>query len=228
MDLFEIRKSLSKLENIILRGLAERYQYSVNYKCYTQNKYLKIPTYNSFFDYMLYNTEKVHAIAGRYLNPHERPYSENLPSAIIINSSSIQNSKKDMSININNDIIKQYLNFIQNNFNQGEDGEYGDSVTRDIHLLQIISKRIHLGIQVMHIKYHKNKTLFQKLVKNKEYDIIIDIITSSSVEEQIIYRVQEKAENYGIPKNIAVDFFTSVLIPLTKKVELEYLENITS
>lgn len=226
MDLCKIRKHLSKLEDIILRGLVERYQYSINYKCYTQNNELKILTYDSFFDYMLHNTEKVHAIAGRYLNPYERPYSENLPSAIIV-SNILPNYKKDILININNDIRKQYLNFIQNNFNEGEDGEYGDSVTRDIHLLQIISKRIHLGIQVMHIKYHKNITLFQKMVKNKEYDIM-DTITSSKVEEQIIDRVQEKAKNYGIPKSIAVNFFTTVLIPLTKKVELEYLKNITS
>ena len=65
------------------------------------------------------------------------------------------------------------------------------------------------------------------MVKNKEYDIM-DTITSSKVEEQIIDRVQEKAKNYGIPKSIAVNFFTTVLIPLTKKVELEYLKNITS
>lgn len=226
MDLSAIRKSLSKLEDIILRGLAERYQYSVNYKCYIQNNDLKIPTYNSFFDYMLHNTEKVHAIAGRYLNPYERPYSENLPSAIIINSNILLDFSKDIQINLNNDIRKQYLDFIKNYFNKEDDGEYGDAVTRDIHLLQIISKRIHLGIQVMNIKYHANPELFQTLIKKQNYSKIMEEITSKTVEENIIKRVQKKAHNYGIPEQIAINFFRNLLIPLTKKVEIEYLNNL--
>ena len=48
-------------------------------------------------------------------------------------------------------------------------------------------------------------------------------LTDLSVEEAIFRRVKEKGERYGVNPKFIANFYKEKIIPLTKKVEIDYL-----
>jgi chorismate mutase len=158
------------------------------------------------------------------------------------------------SINLNSKLKDIYLQEILPSIclDKGDDGNYGSSATKDIEALQLLSRRIHFGKFVAEAKFRDPRWhgQFVKLIKAKDEQGIMDLLTHRQVEERLLKRVQKKALFYGqeydddgnpsipiepdesstadysllkIQPEIASQIYSKFIIPLTKEVELEYL-----
>jgi chorismate mutase len=234
LSLQNLRSNLIRQEETIIFSMIERSQFKQNINIYIKG-FIQIPDFpGSFLDYFLAETEKVHSRVRRYTAPDEHPFTENLPEPLITTSDYTWPIKKT-EININRKILQIYIDtIIPQICRDGDDRNYGSSSLCDITALQSISKRIHYGKFIAESKFQTQSEEFTKLIKLKDEQGLMDLLTDATVEEQVLNRVKIKAAAYGNEPTAAVNEFKiepdiirsiykSEIIPLTKEVEVLYL-----
>ncbi|BFZ58890.1 chorismate mutase aro7 [Savitreella phatthalungensis] len=131
---------------------------------------------------------------------------------------------------------------------RGEASEnYGSAAVADLEALQALSRRIHYGKFVAEVKYLSDKANMTALIKAKDVAAIEESITNRTVEAQVLARLARKAAAYGrdpaqdactpaptstttpaaadakVDVDTVVRMYRDYVIPLTKKVEVDYL-----
>ena len=233
MKLEEVRRMLEECEMSIIYYTVERSKHYISRDIYEKdNKFITLFEKN----------ELIHSIYERYQNPVEYPFTT-VTTIKKINhykyplSSFLSSDPNIININYNNIILKNYtkildnINVIDVNLNKYDNLEICNVNTIDINLLQIISKRCHLGKVVAEIKYRNDKDLYDKSNRKEMYKHL----TNLNVENKILERVKGKTENFlsgcclefdnceKIPNFITM-IFKNIIIPITKEIQLDYLE----
>lgn len=143
-----------------------------------------------------------------------------------------------------------------------DDGNYGSTAVCDVHLLQAISRRIHLGLFVAESKFlsPEKHNEYLRLIEAQDEDGILKTLTDDKIEKELLERVVIKTRVYASglsqwscnaqsesvvilesktslgqscidpkrqggqlsPVHVA-EIYKNVIIPLTKKVEVDYL-----
>lgn len=241
LDLNNIRSALVRMEDSIVFALIERSQFFTSPSVYEPKKY--IPNFEgSMLDWFLLQMEKTHSQVRRYEAPDETPFFPNDLLPVILPSIAYPKILAGYTdeINVNDEIKDFYLKQIVPLISCGE-GEQQENLgsvsTVDVECLQVISRRIHFGKFVAESKFRNDTENYIKLIKNKDVKGIEASITNQAVEDKILERLIIKAEGYGTdpslkysqnkqskvdPKVIA-QLYKDFIIPLTKKVEVEYL-----
>ncbi|KAF4577210.1 chorismate mutase aro7 [Pleurotus pulmonarius] len=123
-----------------------------------------------------------------------------------------------------------------------DDGNYGSAATIDIEVMQSISKRVHYGKFVSESKFQANPAAFIPHILQPNPEALDALITKPEVERKLLQRLRKKAVTYAqevigedapspcidqqnakLDVDGVVDFYENWLIPLTKKVEVDYL-----
>ncbi|OHD21769.1 MAG: chorismate mutase [Spirochaetes bacterium GWC1_27_15] len=234
LKLENIRPVLIRLEETIIFSLIERALFPINKIIYKAGG-IKIPNYNdSFMFYLLSETERVYARVRRYTAPDEHPFSLDLPEPHLT-AMNYEWPIKRTNININNEILKIYINEILPLIcKDQDDGNYGSSAVCDVNCLQALSKRIHYGKFVAESKYIADTENYNILIKNRDRERILATLTDEQVEKKVIERVKLKTSTYGqdpldknpnykIKPEVIQDIYQNWVIPLTKEVEVLYL-----
>ena len=236
IQLNDLRSALIRQEETIIFALIERAQFKYNPIIY-RVKALPIEEFSgSFTDYLLWETEKIHAKVRRYASPDEHPFFDGLPEPIL-SSLARPETVKENSININSKIHKIYQEFIIPLIcDEGDDQNYGSSATCDVTCLQALSKRIHFGKFVAEAKYQQTPKTFNELIRSNDCSGLQNEITKKEVEEKLLRRVEQKAMTYGrdsdtdsdmsgykIAPSTVKTLYKRWIVPLTKEVEVEYL-----
>lgn len=241
LDLNNIREQLVRMEDTIVFNLIERAQFFASPSVYDPNK-IPIPNFDGcFLDWLMMETEKTQSKIRRYEAPDEVPFfPDHLEDTIL---PPVQYPKVLASyhkeINVNADIKKYYIERIVGAVaaQQGDQPEnVGSCAIADMECLQAISRRIHFGKFVAESKYQSEKEKFTALIKARDADGIDEAITNSAVERKVLDRIRSKTESYAAPVlrwstkvqgNISGDtiegIYKDCIIPLTKKVEVDYL-----
>lgn len=233
LELNSIRSNLIRQEETIIFSIIERAQFSRNSKIYGNE--IKIDGYRgSFFQYMLNETERVHARSRRYQSPDEVPFSNGLPEPVIADYEYEWPIKKN-KINVNDTILSIYHDeVIPLICKEGDDGNYGSSAVCDVAILQAMSKRIHYGKYVAESKYLADVEGYNRLIADGDENGIMEKLTNQQVEDKLLDRVYVKASTYGqdpfsekreykVSPQIIKDIYYKWIIPLTKDVEVLYL-----
>ncbi|WP_420580948.1 chorismate mutase [Reichenbachiella sp.] len=231
-----LRSALIRQEETIIFALIERAQFKLNPIIYRRHG-IPIHGFNgSFSDYLLWETEKIHAKVRRYTSPDEHPFFDALPEPILP-PLDYQNTINVSFLNINDKIHEMYQKHIVPEIcEEGDDENYGSSATCDVVCLQALSKRIHYGKFVAEVKFQKNPKMFSALISSANRPGLLDKITNKEVEKKLLRRVEQKAAAYGRDIDVDTDEFgykiapqtvrnlyEKWVIPLTKEVEIEYL-----
>jgi chorismate mutase len=234
-----IAAKLEGLEETIILKLIDRCQFKANPSVYEKGKSgFTGEKSKSLLEVRLFYEENMDALFGRYEQPEERPFNNNLPeSRRVVSIPKTGLSIRDYdAINLTSKIMESYIQLIPKLCKDGDDGQYGSSVVADVYSLQAIAERIHYGaLFVAESKYRSSPSLYSKLVKERNEQGIIDSLTRKEVEERIILRVAEKVahvqstvnrkvRNIVDPETI-LTYYRDFIIPLTKKGELLYLLN---
>ncbi|KOM48792.1 hypothetical protein LR48_Vigan07g249600 [Vigna angularis] len=240
--LASVREDLIRQEDTIVYGLIERAKFPSNSHTYDE-KYAQIPGfYGSLVEFVVKNTEDVQAKAGRYTNPEENPFfPENLPPSSVPSYPFSQFLHPGAaSININKSVWKMYLrDLLPLLATSGDDGNYAQTAAADLSLLQAISRRIHYGKFVAEVKFRDAPQDYEPLIRAKDREGLMKLLTFTSVEETVRKRVEKKATVFGqevsldsdndgngkskFDPTVASRLYKNWVIPLTKEVQVEYL-----
>ncbi|KAE8709991.1 Chorismate mutase 1 [Hibiscus syriacus] len=243
LTLEAVRRSLIRQEDSIIFSLLERAQYCYNADTYDPDVFSMDGFHGSLVEYMLKETEKLHAQVGRYKSPDEHPFFPyELPDPLLppLQYPKVLHPIAD-SININNQVWEMYFrNLIPRLVNKGDDGNCGSTAVCDTMCLQALSKRIHYGKFVAECKFRASPDAYTVAIQKQDRKWLMELLTYPSVEESIKKRVETKARTYGevlsgninedgvdpvykINSSLVADLYGDWIMPLTKEVQVEYL-----
>lgn len=236
-----IRNSLIRQEDSIIFNLLERAQYCYNAPTYDA-KAFNLPGFSgSLIEFILRETEALHAKVGRYNSPDEHPFfPDALPDPLFppLQYPPVLYSAAQ-SVNINKEIWSMYYDELLPRFvAKGDDKNYGSTAVCDTMNLQALSKRIHYGKFVAEAKYLGSREVYDVAIRAKDKEQLMNLLTVESVEKAVLRRVEQKAKAYGqevsldsikadstykIEPSLIANLYGDWIMPLTKKVEVEYL-----
>jgi chorismate mutase len=250
-SLASVRKSLIRQEETIIFALIERSQFKRNQAIYQpvqaasgwrSSSELELEPWllenASFLSFMMYETEKVHAKARRYLSPEEHSF---FPRRIASVAPVLERIKyppilAEQSININEEIMCQYITRVVPAIcSDGDDEQHGSAALCDIACLQALSRRIHIGKFVAESKFQVEPERFAALARERDICGINELLTNSVVEERVVNRARLKAVAFGqdafsdtdvgykVAPGEIVELYRDMIIPLTKQVQVRYL-----
>lgn len=179
----------------------------------------------------------------RYQAPDELPFfPEDMPQVILppIDYPRILASyESEISVNsiIKDIYIKEIVPLVSAGSESDQPENYGSCAICDIEVLRDLSRRIHFGKFVAEAKFQTEKERFTKLILAQDAQGIDEAITNSAVEAKVLDRLETKADTYGvdptlrwsqrpqgkITPSVARRIYKDWVIPLTKKVEVDYL-----
>ncbi|CAL5443803.1 unnamed protein product [Camellia sinensis] len=133
-----IRNSLIRQEDSIIFSLPERAQYCFNVDTYDPNAFF-MDGFHGSVDFMVKETEKLHARVGRYKSPDEHPFFlDDLPDPMLppLQYPQVLHPIAD-AININNKIWDMYFrDLLTRLVREGDDGNCGSAAVCDTICLQ--------------------------------------------------------------------------------------------
>ncbi|RMX66232.1 hypothetical protein DD238_004205 [Peronospora effusa] len=250
VKLDDFRNVLIRQEETIIFALIERAQFPHNPEVYVNVKESKSAAFGglkgkyttfdgSLLEFMLLETEKLHALARRYTSPDENAFFPHLlpePILPIVDYPRVLNPNR---ININNQIMSVYQEKILSGLtiHNSDDTAYGSTATADIAVLQALSKRIHFGKFIAEAKFQAETERYTKLILENDAAGIMEALTNLTVEKKVLERVKQKASTYGQDPNapaasfeeLKVDpqlisnLYRDFVMPLTKEVQVQYL-----
>ncbi|WWC65275.1 chorismate mutase [Kwoniella dejecticola CBS 10117] len=263
LSLDHIRNQLIRLEDTIIFLLIERAQFAYNEKIYLAGAFKDELNFSgSWLEWFLFEIESFHAKARRYTSPDEHAFTplEQLPQPIIkpqsLPSLLHQPAAKHPSVNVNHRILEFYIQQIVPGITSAtkiakgkavleDDGNYGSAATRDVEVLQALSRRIHFGMFVSESKFLLAPHDFIPHILDPNPDKLAGLITKPAVEAKLLIRLANKARVYGgemdadgkvvevadeemaargkIDLATIVSMYKDWVIPLTKDVEVDYL-----
>eukprot|EP00252_Welwitschia_mirabilis_P019334 TRINITY_DN4443_c0_g1_i7.p1 TRINITY_DN4443_c0_g1~~TRINITY_DN4443_c0_g1_i7.p1 ORF type:complete len:333 (-),score=61.91 TRINITY_DN4443_c0_g1_i7:445-1443(-) len=241
LTLQNIRNSLIRQEDSIIFNLLERAQYCFNAPTYDVDAF-PIPGFSgSLVQFILRETERLHARIGRYNRPDEHPFfSEAQPDTFLphLEYPHVLHPAAN-TININEDVWKMYCESLLPGFAiNGDDGNYGSTAVCDTMCLQALSKRIHYGKFVAEAKFREDPELYKDAILAQDKDKILSLLTFPVVENEVGRRVEQKAmaygqevtldpskenSNYKIQPSLIAALYVEWIMPLTKQVQVQYL-----
>lgn len=150
------------------------------------------------------------------------------------------------SVCVNKDIWDAYINkFLPLLTTEGDDGNYAATVACDLICLQALSRRIHYGKHVAEVKFSEAPQDYGPLIRARDSDALMKLLTFEKVEEMVKRRVAKKAKVFGqnvtlednvrkidiasdeakckVDPAIVSRLYADWVMPLTKLVEVEYL-----
>ncbi|KAL9262517.1 Chorismate mutase 1, chloroplastic-like protein [Drosera capensis] len=243
LTLDSIRDSLVRQEDSIIFSLLERSQYRYNPDTYDPNSFLLDGFHGSLVEFMLTETEKLHAQVGRYKSPDEHPFfPSDLPDPLLppLQYPQVLHPIAD-SININRKIWDMYFkDLLPRLVTDGDDGNCGSAAVCDTICLQALSKRVHYGKFVAEAKFRASPDIYKPAIRAQDPEQLMDLLTYQAVEDSVKTRVETKAKIFGrevpanldtvesdleykIKPNLVADLYGDWIMPLTKEVQVQYL-----
>jgi chorismate mutase len=240
LRLEDLRGKLIRQEETIIFALIERAQFKRNLAIY-QPGVIPLPEYEGdFSDYLLHQTEIMHAQVRRYTSPDEHPFTAPLPVPVLPAMAFPQQIRPN-HINLNPAIRLHYRDQILPAIcAEGDCQNYGSSAVCDVACLQALSKRIHYGKFIAEAKFQSDVPLYTRLIGERDSEGILAALTDASVEARLLRRVELKGATYGqdpeeppppagapkrykIPPTVITAIYRDWIIPMTKEVEIIYL-----
>eukprot|EP00897_Mesotaenium_endlicherianum_P006753 jgi/Mesen1/6105/ME000310S05195 len=241
LALDNIRDSLIRQEDSIIFNLIERAQFRMNSAAYDP-QIISVPGFNgSLLEYILKETEKLHAQVRRFTSPVEHPFfPQDLPPLILpaLEYPRVLHPAAD-DININPIIWNMYFeDLLPAIVAKGDDFNYGSTATMDVLCLQALSRRIHYGKFVAEAKFRESPDLYEPLIRKQDSAGLMDLLTFENVEATVQKRVELKAMTFGqdisvdnsrassdykIAPRVVARLYGEWIMPLTKQVQVQYL-----
>ncbi|KAG6423965.1 hypothetical protein SASPL_114374 [Salvia splendens] len=239
----DLRYVIKDLRYVMLG--TDRAQFCYNAPTYDPDGFTKDGFHGSLVEYVVRETEKVQAKAGRYATPYECPFfPDNLPKPLFppLEYPRVLHSAADM-ININVQVWNMYFrNLLPGLIKDGDDGNYGSAALLDALCLQTLSKRIHYGKFIAEAKFQASPDVYKAAIRAKDGGQLMDLLTYETVEDTITKRVELKTRKHGqeevlcecsgevsiepvyrINPSIVGELYRQWIMPLTKQVQVEYL-----
>ncbi|XAR55911.1 Chorismate mutase [Bertholletia excelsa] len=238
-----VRHSLTRQEDSLIFSLLERAQYCYNADAYDHDSFSLDGFHGSLVEFMLRESEKLHAQVGRYESPDEHPFfPANLPKPVLPHLQYQEVLHRCATlININSKIWNMYFrDLLPRLAKPGDDGNSGSAAFCDTICLQALSKRIHFGKFVAEAKFRESPASYESAIIEQDRARLMEMLTFEEVEVIVKKRVEKKTKTFGqevginqeedtaqavykIRPSIVANLYADWIMPLTKEVQVQYL-----
>ncbi|KAF3516663.1 hypothetical protein DY000_02062841 [Brassica cretica] len=239
LTLDSIRHSLIRQEDSIIFNLLERAQYRYNANTYDEDAFTMEGFQGSLVEFMIRETEQLHAKVDRYKSPDEHPFfPQCLPEPVLppIQYPQVDRYKSPDEHPFFPQCLPepvlppiQYPQVLHH---------CADSININ---KKILSKRIHYGKFVAEAKFREDPATYETAIREQDRTQLLGLLTYETVEEVIKKRVEVKARIFGqditvndpetgaadpsykINPSLVAKLYGEGIMPLTKEVQIEYL-----
>lgn len=222
LKLEDLRIKLDQMTERIVSRLKDRSRYKLNESVYIKDAIpIEGRTGISFFEFALEGLENYHTMLGRYNFPDQHPLVTDASSSPVEREVP-QSPIKKVKIDIGEDLIKFYIDSLEELCERGEDpSTYGETVYCDSDLIQLLNERINLGRYVAESKLQSDPSIAE--VTDDEQ--LISKLRNSKREEDVVIKAKDIASRYELNPLVVEKYFRWI-IGETIKVEVEYLKGI--
>ncbi|KAI9323406.1 chorismate mutase [Dichotomocladium elegans] len=238
-----IFRTLVRLEDTLICALTERAQSAHDRLIYIPGalRFNNTTVSRSFLEYFLWETEKIHAKAGRYVDQHSAeacyPFTSPLPLPSVKSCGRVISCVESKflcpnDLNVNEDIMRIYIKMIVPSICENrDDGQYGSSAIRDIECLEALSRRIHYAKFIAEHHFRESPEIYARLARANDRQGIYDLLANRDQEVRTLHRLGRKAIVYGqtlekesrTPVQQVISVYDRWIFPLIKQVEVDYL-----
>ncbi|XP_014620773.1 chorismate mutase 1, chloroplastic-like isoform X2 [Glycine soja] len=195
LTLDHIRRSLVRQEDSIIFSLIERAQYCYNEDTYDPDAFSMDGFHGSLVEYMVGETERLHAKVGRYKSPDEHPFfPDGLPEPVLPPLQYPQALSKRI----------HYGKYVAEAKYQASPDSYKDAI-----IAQDKDKLMEL------LTYPE----VEEAIKRR-----VDMKTKTYGQELVVTTKEHRTEPvYKINPSLVADLYSDWIMPLTKEVQVSYL-----
>lgn len=201
LSLARIRSALIRQEDTIIFALIERAQFMHNAVCYDKSAEMYHQLTgdgSSFLDFMLLETERLHARVRRYSSPDEHAFFPAQLPPPQLPLLDFPSTLHPAAVNLNARIMNLYTQRVLPALcRPGDDQQHGSAIVSDVAVLQAISKRVHYGMFVAESKFLEKVAEYTSLITAGDEDSIMALLTNEAVEQRVLRRVHKKASTFG-------------------------------
>ena len=139
----------------------------------------------------------------------------------------LDNSNEDYeTLNLNRIIKYSYIQFLFDLCEYGNDDKNEFTCTLDMEILFKLSERIHLGYEVIKLKYLDNMDFYDKLFQTSNSSLILYYLSNPIYQPTYIDILKDKCLKYNVCEVLVCSFYKNIIIPYYNEIQLNFCLNI--
>ena len=130
------------------------------------------------------------------------------------------------TLNLTRMIKYSYIQFIFDLCEYGNDDKYEFTCNLDMEILFKLSERIHLGYEVIKLKYLENVDFYDKLFESSSSSLILYYLSNFIYQPTYLDILKEKCLKYNVCEVLICSFYKNIIIPYYNEIQLNFCLNI--
>lgn len=130
------------------------------------------------------------------------------------------------TLNLSRMIKYSYITFLFDLCEYGNDDKNDFTCNLDMEILFKLSERVHLGYEVIKLKYLENMDFYDKLFETSNSSLILYYLSNSIYQPTYLDNLKDICHKYNICDVLICSFYKNILIPYYNEIQLNFCLNI--
>jgi chorismate mutase len=144
----------------------------------------------------------------------------------LFNENLEKKSEEYETLNLSRMIKYSYITFLFDLCEYGNDEKNDLTCNLDMEILFKLSERIHLGYEVIKLKYLENMDFYDKLFETSNSSLILYYLSNSIYQPTYLDNLKDICHKYNICDVLICSFYKNILIPYYNEIQLNFCLNI--
>tara|TARA_Y100000589_G_scaffold312514_1_gene332936 strand:- start:760 stop:1425 length:666 start_codon:yes stop_codon:yes gene_type:complete len=144
----------------------------------------------------------------------------------LFNENLEKKSEEYETLNLSRMIKYSYITFLFDLCEYGNDDKNDFTCNLDMEILFKLSERVHLGYEVIKLKYLENMDFYDKLFETSNSSLILYYLSNSIYQPTYLDNLKDICHKYNICDVLICSFYKNILIPYYNEIQLNFCLNI--
>jgi chorismate mutase len=144
----------------------------------------------------------------------------------LFNENLEKKSEEYETLNLSRMIKYSYITFLFDLCEYGNDNKNDFTCNLDMEILFKLSERVHLGYEVIKLKYLENMDFYDKLFETSNSSLILYYLSNSIYQPTYLDNLKDICHKYNICDVLICSFYKNILIPYYNEIQLNFCLNI--
>ena len=130
------------------------------------------------------------------------------------------------TLNLSRMIKYSYITFLFDLCEYGNDDKNDFTCNLDMEILFKLSERVHLGYEVIKLKYLENMDFYDKLFETDDSSLILYYLSNFIYQPTYLDILKDKCIKYNTCEVLICSFYKNIIIPYCNEIQLNFCLNI--
>ena len=144
----------------------------------------------------------------------------------LFNENLEKKSEEYETLNLSRMIKYSYITFLFDLCEYGNDDKNDFTCNLDMEILFKLSERVHLGYEVIKLKYLENMDFYDKLFETSNSSLILYYLSNSIYQPTYLDNLKDICHKYNICDVLICSFYKNIIIPYYNENQLNFCLNI--